>query len=98
MLLTLKGRKFIYEQCPVFVVDQINLIPDLSKRADVHSFYMPYLCYDCQTEFEELSNPAAVKDANFFPNIDKMFKCPTCETFLKFYDEQDLFFDFILGD
>ena len=47
-------KSIIYRNCPVFIIDQLNIVSSLlSTNVKVESMYLPYHCPNCDVEKEQ---------------------------------------------
>ncbi len=45
-----EGRRVVYEECPMDVVQQINMMPAMSRGVEIASFRGDFACEDCGHE------------------------------------------------
>ncbi len=89
------GKKIIYRNCPVVVVDQLNLIPMLKSGVTIESFYLPFICPNCEDEIEHKLTEKEAKDPQISEKIDSLHECPNCKVNLEFSDELDEYFSML---
>ena len=78
--------KFIYRNCPVFLVSQFVMAPDLlCKNTSLESFQMPFYCYNCDEEdFLHIDVKNDVPDPkNFDPETVEAPYCPKCKSVME---------------
>ncbi len=95
MLSELKERDIVYQNCPVCIIEQINLVPDIRGNAKIDSFFLPFFCPDCEEEVNIKINFDATQKASFFETLDDSYDCEDCGCKMEFYDDVDLYFDFL---
>lgn len=61
----------IFVRCSVAFVTQLNMIHGFQGKAEIHSFYAPYLCPETGEEQEQLLTREAIKD----PGNPPTFPC-----------------------
>lgn len=69
----LKGP-LVFERCPAYLIDQINVVPALVGKGRVASFDAPYRCHGCQANFEAPFETARVDRKHGLPDV----ACPRC--------------------
>lgn len=95
-LRALGARRLIYEKCPAFLIGQINLIPQLSANvAEISSFFLPYNCESCAREANKLVTREDALAPGFIEGLNSRFTCESCNRKLTFYDDEEMYFDFL---
>jgi hypothetical protein len=62
-----------YEECPPLIVRQMNMVPSFIGHAKVRSVYVPYVCEECEAEFNSLVQ------ATDFHKVPDSMKCNACK-------------------
>ena len=91
-------KSIIYRNCPVFIIDQLNIISSLlTSNVKVESMNLPYYCSSCDEEKEPVVkiNTDKIKGKEFLKKANKQFKCKKCKNFLRFYDDEAGYFNFL---
>ncbi|MCT4641260.1 MAG: hypothetical protein N4A33_03115 [Bacteriovoracaceae bacterium] len=87
----IKATTIKYEQCPTFIIDQINMIVDFIKKGvEITSFYAPYFCEHCDEEVNVLLKPHDIKQRKA-----PIAKHDVCDNELEFDSLENQFFRFI---
>jgi len=77
-----KMGRLIFKKCSVAMVDQINMVPDSVRGAEIESFYAPYAC-DEHGEIAKLVDMKSVQTTRGMPNPPTMH-CDDCSRQLEF--------------
>ena len=89
-----KAKK-IYTNCPVWVIDQANMVKEfLGNNSVVESFFGRYYCEDCDEESQILWH--TVKDFPDLNNIEIPEKVCNCGQLMQFDDDEDEYFTFLM--
>ena len=90
------SSKVIYRNCPVFLVSQFVMIPDLVRDVVyIESFEMPFVCYDCNQENSKFVHLEECLDpAKFDPDEIDPPKCQNCKKSMEPDDEEIETYDF----
>ena len=83
--------KVIFEECPIIVVYQMNMIPNFTAKAEVRSVYAPYFCEECGNQEDHLIDMESFDPEEDLPE----FACQECGEELLFDDEEDSYFYFL---
>ncbi len=95
MLLKSKQKQVFIHRCSIRFINQINLLPEFIGHAEIKSLYLPYYCESCDEEEDCLITIDQAKDENFVQNLDQQFKCKSCNEYLSFNDDDQIYFFFL---
>ncbi len=87
-----KGIQLKFVEVSTVIIEQINLISNFVVGAPIDSFYAPYSCPSCKTEFICLLQTADLKNKKEPPEQ----KCRKCNVPLHFDDIADEYFGFLV--
>ncbi len=95
MLGQIEGRKITYRNCPVFIVDQLNIVSMLREGVAVESFYAPFYCESCDSDETFLLITADVDEDDAVEGLNEKYQCTQCSNFCEFGDDEE-YFDFLI--
>ena len=85
-------EKLIYWNCPVFLVEQFNMVHGfIPKNSVVESFKAPFFCSTCDESKSVLIKTADTKRGSQIPEQ----VCSKCSTAMEFDAFEDQFFEFL---
>lgn len=95
MLNKLQEKNITFINCPVCFIEQINLVPGIQGRAKVDSFFLPFFCPECEEEYSVKVSFEESKKDGFVDELDDKYNCKECDSKMEFYDDVELYFDFL---
>ncbi len=95
MITKLNQQKVIYQKCPVLMVDQLNMITEMLRHAEVKNFELPFYCPKCDLEEELLIDVATVRKDQFKENLESFHKCSQCKNHMEFNEVIEKYFSFL---
>lgn len=95
----IEGSKIVLMNCPVFIVEQMIMLPEFQGNADVESFFLPFFCSRCGEEVERLIQVAAIskEGSEFLDTLCSDYSCPKCQNVLEFDDDLEIYRKFIIN-
>lgn len=95
LLNQLAGKTVILQNCPICFVEQISLVPGMLGHGVVNNFFLPYWCPQCEKECAVAVSYDETRKTGFLDTLEGSLKCEACEQNLTFYDDIEIFFDFL---
>lgn len=82
-----------FEKCSIITIDQINMVPDVAKGAEIVSFFAPYFCEND----EEVSRLIVTQEAkqSLQSKEAPALKCDICDQDLEFDAMEESYFLFL---
>lgn len=95
MLNKVENKDITYVNCPVYFVNQVNLVNKLVDKVKINTLFLPFYCSQCDEEPEFLINFSELLKDNFRETLATDYKCPTCKENCEFYDDIEEYLSFL---
>lgn len=95
MLNHLKDKSLVYVDCPVFFINQVNLVHKLISNIKIESLYLPIYCATCDHEADILFDYASLLQNHSLESLSKDFICPRCQQPADFCDDINQYLGFM---
>jgi len=89
------GRNIVFENCTSVFIENLNIIPKMREDVEIMSFFLPFYCSACDIEIAKRVTRKEALEENFIESLGKKYVCSKCDRLLEFYDDEDLYFDFL---
>jgi DNA-directed RNA polymerase subunit RPC12/RpoP len=86
---------FVFAECSLSIVEQMNLMTGFTGDGPIESIYAPYMCTSCSREFTHLLNAEDLKKL-IMPEAELPHpSCPRCKSQETSFDDLPDFFAFL---
>ncbi len=89
----LDARKITYDKCPMHFIQQINMLPSLSRGVTIRSFFVDFECESCGFETKHLFL-CGVSRENLQEQMD-VLPCERCQGSLKSEEDPQILLQFM---
>ena len=87
------GRNIVFEECPVYIVVQINMIKRFKGSAVINSFFSDFNCESCDHEQSVLFD--ARQGYENLVEAAEAVRCERCNSAMELEGSIDFYFDFL---
>ena len=87
------GRNIVFEECPVYIVVQINMIKRFKGSAVINSFFSDFNCESCDHEQSVLFD--ARQGYEKLVEEAEAVRCERCNSGMELEGSIDFYFDFL---
>jgi hypothetical protein len=81
--------------CRSVVVQQMSVVRTVGERVEIRSFYLPFECEACNSDYELLATAEEARAPEFLDKLNERYTCKRCSRKLTFMDDESTYFRFL---